>query len=221
MAVIDAGAQPASGFKQGDLEAQLRQGVGGDAPAESAANNADVIDSCSHGVIGPHRGRIMQRYTASTNMNYRLARTEDRSKLDEMIIASFEPITWYRKLEEKQGQFCRMDWRGLWGRRLDKIFEGQIVLVGESEGQAVAVCTAAFDEMAGLAYIDILAVDQTEQGKGLGREMLRAMLDHLRGRGAQAAHLECLADNLKGNSLYESEGWSRATEAVKWFVKLG
>ena len=49
-----------------------------------------------------------------------------------MVIESFEPITWYKKLEDRIGPLNGQDWRTRWHTRMQRVFETEIVLVGEA-----------------------------------------------------------------------------------------
>ncbi len=153
-------------------------------------------------------------------MHFRLARTEEEAALREMILASFEPITWYKKLDARFGPLNGLDWRARWQLRLDKIFATQIILVGEVEGAVVACATGTVDEAAKFGYVDLLAVRPGLQGQGYGRQMLDGMLAHFRAMGLEQAHLECLTDNDRGNALYASEGWEIVATQHHWFRKL-
>jgi ribosomal protein S18 acetylase RimI-like enzyme len=137
-----------------------------------------------------------------------------------MIIDSFEPITWFKKIDAAFGPLGGCDWRQRWEQRVEKVFAGQIILIGEAEGTVVAAATGTYDAGTRLGFVDILAVDTRFQGRGYGRLMLRGMLDHFRSLGAEHAHLECLSDNTKGNRLYASEGWTPLAESVKWFIRI-
>lgn len=153
-------------------------------------------------------------------MHFRLAHVEEEAALRQMILDSFEPITWYKKLDARVGPLNGLDWRERWQLRLNKIFATQIILVGEEEGRVVACATGTVDEAAKLGYVDLLAVDPERQGKGYGREMLRGMMEHFRTLGMQQAHLECLQDNDRGNALYRGEGWELVAAQYHWFRKL-
>ena len=153
-------------------------------------------------------------------LRFRLADRAEYPALEKMIIASFEPITWYRKVQERFGLLNGHGWRSRWEKRMAKIFATQIILVGECDGEVVAAATGTADESTRLGFIDLLAVDLRHQGRGFGRLMLRGMLDHLRALGMEHTYLECLCDNDKGNALYRSEGWDLVASANFWFVKL-
>lgn len=153
------------------------------------------------------------------DLRFRLADPSEYPALRAMIVASFEPITWFKKVDERYGPLNGCDWTARWQQRLDAVFASQIILVGEA-GAVVAVSTGTYDDRTRLGFIDLLAVDQRHQGHGYGRAMLRGMLAYLRGLGAEHAHLECLSDNDKGNALYRSEGWDAVSSSIKWFVRI-
>ncbi|MBM3735883.1 MAG: GNAT family N-acetyltransferase [Acidobacteria bacterium] len=154
------------------------------------------------------------------SLTFRPAQPGEHAALETLIIDAFEPITWFRKLDETHGPLNGCDWRTRWRHRLASVFTSQIILVGETSEGIAAVATGTYDPRSTLAYIDLLAVDRRYQGRGYGRAMLRAFVDHLRGLGARYCNLECLTDNTAGNELYRSEGWTIATSMHRWFVDL-
>lgn len=155
-----------------------------------------------------------------SNLQFRLGRTEEFPALKEMIIDSFEPITWFKKLDAEFGPLNGRDWRDRWNLRLNKVFASQIILVGQAGDAVVAVATGTADPDTRTGFIDLLGVDIAQQGKGYGRQMLQGMLDHFRQQGMEHARLECLTDNEKGNALYRSAGWSLVSSSNMWFLKL-
>jgi len=155
-----------------------------------------------------------------SELRFRLAQPEDHVHLRRMIVNSFEPITWFKKLDEKLGPLNGVGWRERWDARLDKVFATQVILVGELDGGIAAAATGTLDTATALGFIDLLAVDERHQGKGYGRQMLRGMLDYFRSQGMQHANLECLTDNDRGNALYASEGWEIVASSNRWFIRL-
>ena len=151
---------------------------------------------------------------------FRPAELSDHLKIESMVVESFEPITWFKKLEDREGPLNGQDWRARWRTRMRGVFETQIVLIGEIEGELAAMSSGTLDPEAALAYIDLLAVGSRFQGHGYGREMLRGMMQHMRSIGAQYVYLDCLTDNTKGNSLYSAEGFEEVVRQVRWFRKL-
>lgn len=156
-------------------------------------------------------------------MTFRLAAESDRERVRAMIVESFAPITWMRQADRDFGPFNGLDWRARFERRVNPYFDrGGIVLLGEEEEPAgiVAASTGSYDAVTGVGTIEFLAVDSAHQGRGLGREMLRAMLAHLRSLGATTATLECLTTNAPALELYRSEGWTEVAAQVRFFKRL-
>ncbi len=151
---------------------------------------------------------------------FRIAALEDYSAIESMVIAAFEPITWQKKLDEKFGLLNGRDWRDRWTSRLEKIFETQVVLLGESAGHLAAMASGTLDQASTLGFIDVLAVSGEFQGHGLGRQMLRGMLAHLQELGCQHVNLDCLADNETANALYQSEGFTEVARHIRWFKRI-
>src|SRR5205085_12396100 len=109
----------------------------------------------------------------------------DFDPVQRLVIDSFEPITWQRKLDAQFGPLNGRDWRDRWRSRLETIFQTQIVLVGESDGLLAAMASGLVDREPALGFIDVLAVGREFQGRKLGREMLRGMIEHFQALGCQ------------------------------------
>ena len=78
-------------------------------------------------------------------LDTRLITATDYEAATRLVIESFEPITWQKKLDVKIGPLNGRDWRERWRARLANIFATQIVLVGEAEGQLAAFASATLD----------------------------------------------------------------------------
>ena len=154
-------------------------------------------------------------------LRFRIADPSEYPRLRDLIIDSFEPITWFKKLDQLYGPLNGSDWRRRWEKRLAVVFRTETIMVGEVEGEIVAAATGTYDEDAALGFIDLLAVDKRSKGLGHGRAMLRGMLDHFRRLGGKYANLDCLADNVAGNGLYQSEGWRIVASSNRYFIELG
>lgn len=153
-------------------------------------------------------------------LKFRLAQPEEYEQIQEMVIASFEPITWFKKLDARIGPLNGRDWRTRWQSRMRHIFETEIVLVGEHDGEIAAMSSGTLAHEDALAYIDLLAVAQKCQGRGYGREMLQGMMQHMKSLGAKYVHLDCLTDNDTANALYRKEGFQEVGRHIRWFRKI-
>jgi ribosomal protein S18 acetylase RimI-like enzyme len=150
----------------------------------------------------------------------RLAAAAEYPRIEDMIIESFEPITWAKKLDARIGPLNGRDWRARWHSRMLHIFATQIVLVGEADSEIVAASTGTLDRDSALGYIDVLGVDRRFQGHGYGREMLRGMIAHMKELGALYVNLDCLSDNDKANALYRAEGFAEVARQIRWFREI-
>ena len=154
------------------------------------------------------------------SLTFRRADASDYDKIEDLVIDSFEAITWFKTAEARYGPLNGQGWRVRWQKRLRKAFDSQIVQLGEIGGEIVTYTSGTYDADTRLAYVDLLAVDNRRQDKGYGRVALRAMLRLMKELGAEHVHLECLSDNDVGNRLYESEGFEEAARSIHWFLKI-
>jgi ribosomal protein S18 acetylase RimI-like enzyme len=153
-------------------------------------------------------------------LRIRPALASDYAAIETMVIESFEPITWQKRLDDAIGPLNGCDWRERWRIRLANIFKSQVVLIGEQGDALAAIATATIDAHAALAFLDVLAVAREFQSRGLGREMLRGAIEHYRSLGCKYVNLDCLTDNDAGNRLYESEGFQEVARHIRWFKQI-
>lgn len=71
-----------------------------------------------------------------------------------------------------------------------------------------------------LPVIDGIALHKDFRGKGLGRELLAAVLNELAGRGYQRCRLLVATDNENAFALYRSTGFKAAGVQSQWFQML-
>jgi ribosomal protein S18 acetylase RimI-like enzyme len=154
------------------------------------------------------------------SLQFRLASPPDHPRIEAMVIESFEPVTWFKKLDARIGPLNGRDWRARWQARMRHIFETQIILVGESDGELAAMSSGTLDSESALAYIDLLAVDRRFHRRGYGRQMLHGMMRHMKDLGGLYVHLDCLTDNDTANALYRAEGFQEVARHIRWFRGL-
>jgi len=153
-------------------------------------------------------------------LTIRKAVAAEHAALESLVIESFEPITWQKQLDENIGPLNGRNWRQRWTARLRNIFRTQEVLIGELSGELAAMASGTVDHEAALGFIDVLAVGRRFQGRGLGREMLEAMMQHFKTLGCRYVHLDCLTNNAAGNALYEREGFREVARHIRWFREI-
>jgi len=93
--------------------------------------------------------------------------------------------------------------------------ESARALVAESDGALVGVALAlrAGDE----AEVLTVAVEPAQQGRGLGRRLVGALLAELRGDGVERVHLEVRASNAPARALYASLGFRESRRRLGYY----
>ncbi|MCB1021953.1 MAG: GNAT family N-acetyltransferase [Bryobacterales bacterium] len=144
----------------------------------------------------------------------------DHDRIVDMVVRSFAPITWYRKLDARMEPLNGHDWKERFEDRVRAALARQYVIVGESDGRLATYASGDYDPKTRSAFLDLLAVDDDAQRGGLGRQTLREFERRMAEKGALYLHLECLTDNDAGNGLYESEGFFEIARHFHWYKKI-
>jgi len=94
-------------------------------------------------------------------------------------------------------------------RELQPWFDSSDFLLHETDGRLDSFCwTKVHDDEAGLGEIYVLGVDPEDQGRGLGRSVLLAGLDHLAASGLPEVMLYVDAADAGAVHLYRSVGFT-------------
>lgn len=101
--------------------------------------------------------------------------------------------------------YTRADFRRLLFLSLDGCFAAEL------EGRLVGVLTTTTYD--GLAFLGAVIVRPDLRGKGIGRGMMEAALDHLRARGVETVRLNAY---LRAIPFYERLGFLPEYEVVRW-----
>src|SRR5256886_10540759 len=83
--------------------------------------------------------------------------------------------------------------------------------VAEANGRAVGVLTTTTYD--GLAFLGAVIVSPELRGKGVGKQMMEAALDHLRSTGVRTVRLNAY---LNAIPFYERLGFQREYEVIRW-----
>ena len=90
-------------------------------------------------------------------------------------------------------------------------------LVDEAEGVIVGYGGVRALQGGADADIQTIAFDAAHRGRGLGRALLRALLDAASARGAREVFLEVRADNPGAHGLYVSEGFEDIARRPRYY----
>lgn len=106
----------------------------------------------------------------------------------------------------------------------EKVFDridadsNHVILVAEADGQVVGTVTLVLEQKfirgGGVAgHLEDLAVRKDFQGEGVGREIVRHLLDVAAGRGCYKTVLHCTDDLV---SFYERNGFRRSANGMRF-----
>jgi ribosomal protein S18 acetylase RimI-like enzyme len=158
----------------------------GRVPSYAVASDLGVPDG------GP-RETILVAMTETTGLSIRVAVAADRDRLIPLINQAFSVETF------------------MTGPRTDperlaaSLEKGTILLAENDAGQLVgSIYVEVRDER---GYIGMLAVDPARQRSGIGRRMMQAAEDHLRGQGCVAADITVLSLRTELPPVYRGYGY--------------
>src|SRR5690606_28113884 len=91
-------------------------------------------------------------------LTFREPTAADHDALLAMVVESFEPISWYRKLDARLEPLNGRPWNLRFEDRVRDALASQYVLIGEQDGAMATYTSGSYDERSRAAYVDLLAV---------------------------------------------------------------
>lgn len=96
-----------------------------------------------------------------------------------------------------------------------KAIEHAIVLVAEEDGVCGVIVAA---DVAGVASIDNLVVAQRKHRRGIGRMLIKSLVDEAEAQGIQALELEVNERNVVAIGLYSSMGFVEQGRRKRYYA---
>lgn len=151
--------------------------------------------------------------------NYREA---DREALRTITEICFIGVSIDKNIEDRFGTIGGKNWAWRKKRHIDADIEAYAegILVAEIDGQAVGYVTSRIDRESQIGWIPNLAVLPEYQGKGIGKQLMRAVLDRLRAEGMEVAKIETLMQNPVGTTFYPKMGFEEVAQQIHYAMRL-
>lgn len=149
-------------------------------------------------------------------------RRGDRQAVLRITEESFEEVCLDANMQKHFGRIASTTWqeRKRNGIDHDLRHNPEHALVAEMDGQVVGfVCTRTYQDVA-TGHVANLAVAKDYQGRGVGKMLLRAALDHFRDCGMRYARIETLEQNDRAQKLYPVFGFKEIGRQVYYLREL-
>ncbi|HZN65073.1 MAG TPA: GNAT family N-acetyltransferase [Tepidisphaeraceae bacterium] len=159
----------------------------------------------------------------STGYQIRPYRHDDLPRLQEITAQTFGPVSIDRNMERILGPFGKGDWstRKVAAIADDCGAQPDGVFVAEDHaGRVIGYVTTRLNQASRMGWIPNLAVDPSQQGKGLGRALLLHAIEFFRKSGMQVAKIETLEQNPVGQKLYPALGFKEVARQVHYAMRL-
>jgi len=149
-------------------------------------------------------------------------RRRDRDAIMRITRTSFQDMCLDSVMERHFGRIAGTTWqeRKEDGIDWDLRHRPEHVLVAEIDGEVVGyMCTRLYYDYS-IGHVANLAVACEHQGKGVGKKLMAAALEHFRRCGMRYARVETLDENYKGRKLYPAFGFKEVGRQIYYFREL-
>ena len=149
-------------------------------------------------------------------------RPSDLEKLKAITITCFEGVSIDHNMDRILGSVGAKDWKWRKARHIDQDVQAQPdgVFVWEEAGEPIGYITARLDPDTRIGWIPNLAVLPGNQGKGIGKELMKAAFDYFEQNGMVGAKIETLAQNNIGQEFYPRAGFTEVARQIHYVMPL-
>ncbi len=157
-----------------------------------------------------------------TEVIIRSYRRRDRDAMMRITETSFDGFCLDANMDEHFGRVNETTWQE---RKHDAVDydlhrNADDAIVAELDGEIAGfVCTRIYRDLS-IGHVANLAVAQDSQGRGIGKMLIRAALDHFRDRAMRYARIETLERNERGRKLYPQFGFQEIGRQIYFMQEL-
>ncbi len=150
-------------------------------------------------------------------------RPDDRDAILDITVRAFDGVSIDQNIERRFGTIAGVGWQERKAGHLAADFaaEPEGIFVAECGGRVAGYVTTRSSPRTRIGHILNLAVHPDHQGRGLGRRLLEAALDHLRAAGMAYVRIETLEQNERCMALYPTFGFQEVARQIHYILPLG
>jgi len=157
-----------------------------------------------------------------SELTIRRYKRRDRKIVLRITEESFGPFCLDGNIEERFGTVAGTTWqdRKRSGIDYDLRKNPEHTFVAEMDGRVVGYVSGRIYRSTSIGHVANMAVHPEYQGRGAGRKLLAAMIEHFRECGMRYARIETLEQNYKGRRFYPSVGFEEIGRQIFYFREL-
>lgn len=147
---------------------------------------------------------------------------KDLNALKEITIICFEGVSIDHNIEKNFGRFSDTDWRERKAKHMDADVAANSdgIFVYEDNGTVIGYITTRIDHESKIGGIPNLAVLPGHQGKGVGKDLMKAAFDYFEEQGMAVAKIETLDQNDIGQNFYPRSGFTEIARQIHYAMPL-
>ena len=173
----------------------------------------------------PLRGRtgcVGTEQKQNLSVAVRPFRSRDGKRLAEITRRAFEGRCIESAIEAHFGVIEDLPWdrRKVRGLRYELTSPFVETRVAEYNGRIVGYITYEVIHNASTGWVRNLAVDPSYQGRGVGTQLLDAVLSEFRAMGLKRSRIETLSSNDRARAFYRKKGFQEVIERVFFYREL-
>lgn len=156
-------------------------------------------------------------------MTIRKLRAGEDEAVRNLTVDTFYEISLAHAIEDLMGGKCgETDWRERKGSEVQADIDSNRggVLVADADGEIVGYITCLVDHRSKIGWIHHMAVAQSHQGEGIGKQLLEAGLSYLRSEGIECCKIETMEHNEVGRKFYPAAGFTEVGRQIHYAMKL-
>jgi ribosomal protein S18 acetylase RimI-like enzyme len=146
----------------------------------------------------------------------------DRSHILRITDESFGGFCMDSNMEDHFGRIAGSNWQQR--KRAAILYDlkrnAKHCLVAEVDGELVGYCCTRIYKDLSTGHIANMAVDRLFQGRGIGKKLMRAAIDHFRKAGMDYARIETNEQNETGKHLYPAFGFKEIGRQIFYFREI-